>query len=71
MEEEEEEDGYEDVEGRDFSGHFNVGIETLLTKLFPIVGGQMMTSYEIGGHLDDTRIWCSPGRAGFYQLKFV
>lgn len=44
---------------REFTGHFNVAVETLIGELFASVGDQSLTPYELGGHLKGHDVWFS------------
>ena len=54
----------EDNEERSqFSGHFNVAIETLITEFFATIGDQSLDPFELGGHLKENDIWFNAFKA--------
>ncbi len=59
----------DDIEDKLPTGHFNVAVETLLEELFPLVGDQSVTPWEIGGLVRGEDIWCSANRFGVHKAE--
>ncbi|KAK8129492.1 hypothetical protein PG999_001872 [Apiospora kogelbergensis] len=48
-------------------GFFNIGVESLLTSLFPIVADDMMSPNTIGCHIRGEDVWMDPYRFGVFK----